>query len=84
MNEGARASAAVMCSAPITWMTRDHAHTRRSRDKPTGTSDLVQQQAAARQAPAGAGLLFVNRIAKAATAFFFHGRHCREGRRAPQ
>jgi hypothetical protein len=29
-------------------------------------------------------LLFVNRIAKAATAFFFHGRHCREGRRAPQ
>jgi len=44
----------------------------------------VQQQAAAGQPPTGAGLLFVNGIAKAATAFFFHGRHCREGRRAPQ
>src|SRR6204780_336624 len=38
--------------------------------------DFVQEQTAASQAPAGAGLLFVDGIAKAATAIFFHDRHC--------
>src|SRR6202008_3580393 len=49
-----------------------------------GHENLVQEQAAASQPPAGAGLLFVNGIAKAAAGFFFHDRHCREQRSAPQ
>src|ERR1700681_162439 len=49
-----------------------------------GNDDFVEKQTRARESPTGAGLLFVNRIAKAAAAFFFHGRHCREGRSAPQ
>ncbi len=81
MNEGARASAAAMCSAPITRTTRDQPHTNRTSDKPTGTRILYKQQTAARQASAGAGLLLVNGVAKAAAAttarFLFHDRHCR-------
>src|SRR5580700_367203 len=41
-----------------------------------GHEDFVQEQTAASQAPAGAGLLFVDGIAKAATGIVFHDRHC--------
>ena len=47
--------------------------------------DFVQPQPAPRQAPAGAGLLIVNGIAKAAVvSFLLHGRHCREALRGAQ
>src|SRR3984957_11347093 len=45
--------------------------------------DLVQNQTRTGESPARAGLLFVDRIAKAATGFFFHVRHCVGTRRPP-
>ena len=84
MKDGARSSAAAMCSAA------DHTH--HSAPAPHHAQQaethrhqhFVQEQTAARQAPARARLLFVNGIAKAAVGFFLHGRHCRERRRAAQ
>src|ERR1700734_706105 len=39
MNEGARSSAAAMCSAPETLWTRDQRHTSLTSDKPPGTTE---------------------------------------------
>jgi hypothetical protein len=62
-----------MCSAPTMLTTRDQLHTTRSSPRAKGTKARTRATAARRQPAAGARLLFVYRVAKAATiGFFWH------------